>query len=174
MLKLRNTAVIDFSPLISLKQIDGIHLLNSFDQIIIPSSVKSSFEEIENNLDKQLSCLNNYFILAPTPSKIDLFIRNHLMDDLHFKDREILFLADYFKCKSIITDDYQLRESSVIKNLPISTLGVIFYAFKTRNISLDEAKSFIKNLKYVSDMFASDAILEIALKYLINSSVKRI
>jgi predicted nucleic acid-binding protein len=163
----RLIAVSDAGPLIHLAEIDSLSLLSIVEQLHIPQAVWQETVGQSRVSQAGLSVLRNMHSHTLPRSKVEQFVREHDLAELHAGERECLCLCRNIGASILLTDDLAVREATWRLRLqPVGSLGIVVRACLTKLISLTEAERRIVELYEVSSLYVTRTIVELAIQQL--------
>jgi predicted nucleic acid-binding protein len=164
-------AVADAGPLIHLREIRAISLLQQFQRLCISDAVWYETVELGRIAESDLRDLDNIERNRVSESIVERFIEDSGLKHLHAGERESLYLCVQSDISLILTDDLAVRDAAKTLNIiPVGSLGIVVRAYRFSLISLEMAKRYISNLYDVSTLFVTPAIVELAVEALYKHS----
>lgn len=160
-------ATVDAGPLIHLGEIGCLRFLNSFDALHVPDAVW--FETVAPGRISRtdLSNLQNIQRYSLTESEVEQFVKENNLSELHAGEQECLHACVTKHISMLLTDDMAVRDAARrLHIVPVGSLGIVVSAFKRKEITLQEAESYIGDLYDVSSLFVTRAIAELAIEQL--------
>ena len=106
----RLIAVSDAGPLIHLTEIDSLSLLSIADQLHIPQAVWQETVGQGRVSQADLSVLRNLRSHTLPSGKVERFIQEHGLTELHAGERECLYLCRSLGALTLLTDDLAVRK----------------------------------------------------------------
>ena len=161
------SVVSDSGQLIHLAEIDCLSLLSMFECLHITGAVWG--ETVRQKRIAQTAVLQVCNIKRHTLSQNEVtqFIEQNNLKDLHLGEQECLCLCRKIDVPLLLTDDLAVRDSAKRLHLtPAGSLGIVVKAYSFRHILLHEAERHITDLYEVSSLFATRAIVELAIDQL--------
>lgn len=156
--------VCNTGPILHLREIRQLNLLEKAGTIIIPKRVDYELLIIDHSWEKE----RPHWISIREPPHSELtnataLVRTGLLD---MGEAEAVVLAQHLSADWFLTDDTAARTLGSVTGLEIhGTLGVLLWAAALKHLDCDEAKTSIKNLSE-STLWISRNILEKAYKAL--------
>ncbi|MCX6113086.1 MAG: hypothetical protein NTY22_07405 [Proteobacteria bacterium] len=162
-----NIAVSDAGPLIHLSEISCLSLLRIFETIHIPNAVWSETVG-QNRVPKDdILLLGNIQQHNLAQHEVIQFTQKNGLEKLQNGERECFCLCQKIDVSVLLTDDMAVRKKAFHLNLtPVGALGIVVRAYRSGHVSLDSAKHHIANLYYVSSLFVTRTIVEMAIEQL--------
>lgn len=157
-------AVTDSGPLIHLSEIGCLPFLFIFDSLYIPHAVLLETVGRNRMTEKDLLSQTHAQKLSAAPSKIEQFVKDNNLTELHAGEQECLFHCRQKKIGTLLTDDMAVRNAARLLNLvPVGSLGIVIAAFKREIVSSHEAERHIANLYDVSSLFVTRDMVGLAI-----------
>lgn len=156
--------VCNTGPILHLREIHQLSLLDKAGTIIIPKRVDYELRGIDLSWKKERPHWISIRGLPHSriPNATDLF-RTGLLD---MGEAEAVVLAQHLRADWFLTDDTAARTLASVTGLEVhGTLGVLLWAAALKHLDYDGAKTSIKNLSE-STLWISRSILEKAYKAL--------
>ncbi len=162
-------AVIDAGPLIHLKEIERLPLLDMFDRLWLPNAVWQETVGKARITSTQIERLPNLQRMSVAEGPLKIFLHAEKLEKLHAGERECLYVCKQEKVSIILTDDLAVRDAARSMEItPVGSLGIVVRAYSSGILSLEEAKHTIYNLQTISSLFVTKAIVEKAIEQLGN------
>ena len=160
-----NTAVADAGPLIHLSEIGCLSVMCIFDILHVPEAVWSETVIQGRVPEADLMGLSVVRRHTLSQSEVTRFTRKGSFQELQDGERECLYLCKQLSVSTLLTDDIAVREASKRLNFtPVGSLGIVAKAYRSGQISLDNAEHYIADLYDVSSLFVTRAIVELAIE----------
>ena len=150
--------VCDTGPILQLKEIGLIDLLEKTGRVIIPEVVNSERSETDPTWREQKP---SWIIIEKLPSsekfRVDALCGSALLD---IGEAEAISLAQSLKAHWFLTDDASARTFADVMGLEVhGTLGILLWAAAEGYLRHVEARDALKRLSH-SSLWISRAILE--------------
>lgn len=167
----RIDVVSDAGPLIHLAEIDCLSLLSIFENLHVPDAVWLEIDRYRHIFQTDSPGLHNIHKHTLSQTEITVFIKKNHLEELHFGERECLYLCQQMGITVLLTDDLAVRESARRLHLtPVGSLGIVVRAYRTGHIALSEAEQHLLDLYNVSSLFVTKTIVELAIEQLHKST----
>jgi len=162
-----NAVMADAGPLIHLNEIGCLSILRIFEAIHIPDAVWLETVGQHRVLQDDILTLEIAYQHSLPKIEIMQFIHDKGLESLQDGECECLYLCEKMGISVLLTDDLAVREKAKQLNItPVGSLGIIVRAYKKGYISLSNAKLYITDLYYVSSLFVTRTIMELAIEQL--------
>lgn len=154
-------------PLIHLAQINKLHVLDLFGEIVISNEVLEEVIKEGRIGSDSIKEIKNLKIIRLSDEAKDFSQKIRLKYEIDLGEATALALAIQEKIAVFITDDLDARETGKFFGLEVhGTIGIILRAFREKIISKEEAIDCIKELKAKSTIYLTDRLIEHVLKEL--------
>ena len=158
------TIFCDTGPLLHLREIGLLDLLEKAGKIVIPKAINIELLEIDSSWkDEKPPWVSVQELPLMANGKISALYTSGLLDR---GEAEAIVLAQYLKADWFFTDDASARTFANVIGIEVhGTLGVVLWAAAVGNLNLQEAKMALERLSK-SSLWISPIILEKAFKAL--------
>jgi len=158
------TIVCDTGPLLHLKEIGMLDLLEKAGKVIIPKAIHVELLQIDPSwMEEKPSWISVGELPSGGDSKVNRLFTSGLLD---MGEAEAILLAQHLKADWFLTDDASARTFANVIGLEVhGTLGVVLWAAAVGSLTYDDAKKAIDGLLR-SSLWISRSILEKAFKAL--------
>jgi len=158
-------AVADAGPLIHLREVGQSNLLDLFRVLCIPGAVWAESVDRTNRPPLNLKNIRRYTIFA---GDVDHFVQEYSLSDLHVGERECLCLCNQLDIPVLLTDDLAVRKAARRLGIrPVGSLGIVVRGYKEGMLAYLEAERILIALYEESSLFATRALVEIAIEQLV-------
>ncbi len=156
--------VCDTGPILHLREIGLLDLLEKAGRIIIPKVVDIELSAIDVSWkDQRPSWISVEGLTPKEASNISALYISGLLD---LGEAEAIMLAQHLKADWLLTDDTSARTFANVIGLEVhGSLGVVLWAAAVGHLQHDEAKAAIERLAQ-SSLWISQSILDKAFKAL--------
>jgi len=158
MTKLELKVVCDSGPIIHLDELDCLHLLEEFQQVLIPDAVR---KEIERHRPLSLSKLGINFILSPgdVPKDPHLFTLCHLFA-LDAGEMEALSLMERNPQALFLTDDASARMVAEQMGFKVhGTIGIIIRSIRRGQMEVEKVLDILQKMPFKSSLYMKSSLL---------------
>ncbi len=151
--------VLDAGPIIHLDEIESLHLLKNFKELLIPEAV---WKEIEYHRPAALNINNIPFIKIPVLMDIDspLAILCNTFD-LDEGESQAIFFASMQQNAIFLTDDAAARLAA--KSIGIrayGTIGVLLRAIRRKQLTAQEVIKHLEEIPSISTLYIKHTLLQ--------------
>jgi predicted nucleic acid-binding protein len=163
----RLSVVADTGPILHLAEVGCLELLDVFDRIHIPEAVSQELDRQGQAFHSEIAALSAIQQHVPLQNAVLQFVSANHLEDLHFGERECLYLCQALNIPVILTDDLAVRDAAkCLRFTPVGSLGVIVRAYHRGRLSLVEAEHHLTELHDGSSLFVTSAIVDMAIQQL--------
>jgi predicted nucleic acid-binding protein len=160
-------AVADAGPIIHLTEVGCLPFLRVFDVLHIPDAVWAETVEqarVSPESIHQLGIVQRHTLLQ---TEVAAFAQEHNLQDLHYGERECLYLCKHISVSTLLTDDLAVRETAKrLSLIAVGSLGIIAKVYRLGQISLADAEKRMMSLYDVSSLFVTRTIVDLAIEEL--------
>lgn len=163
-----NAAVLDAGPLIHLREVDALELLNVFDALHLSDAIwDETVGQGRLNPDDVMALVGLVRHPLADPVPFDQFVQAHGIGHLHAGELEAMQLAGALGIPILLTDDLAVRDAARQLGLTaVGSLGVIVRAYRLGRMSLAEAEGRLRDLHHNSTLFVTQAVVDLAIREL--------
>jgi predicted nucleic acid-binding protein len=163
----RLSVVADTGPMLHLAEVGCLALLSIFEHIHIPEAVWQEFDRQGQAFRLDVGTLSHIQRHSVSHTAMMHFVSVNHLEELHFGERECLYLCQSLSIPVVLTDDLAVRDAAKrLQFTPVGSLGVIVRAYHRGELSFAEAEHHLTELHEVSSLFVTRTIIDLAIENL--------